>query len=150
MTRPRLGRVTTAWHLTRLGPIYLAYGAFKRLVPIRTLARWSWRPARGTSRNLDAEQRLVSSVLRLSRASGSDRDCLQRSLVLYRELSRAGADPTLVVGFRRTDRGLEGHAWVETDGVPVAEPTVREQGFETTCAFGRGGNLVVLRKSPSA
>jgi hypothetical protein len=130
--------------------MYLAYGAVKRLVPIRTLARWSWRPARGGSRNLEAEQRLVSSVIRLSSASGSDRGCLQRSLLLYRELSRAGADPTLVVGFRRTDRGLEGHAWVEADGVPVAEPTVREQGFETTCAFGRGGNLVVPGRSHPA
>jgi hypothetical protein len=150
MTRSRLGRLTTAWQMARLGPVYLAYGVVKRLVPIGTLARWSWRRARKASRNPAAERRLVSSVIRLSAASGFDRDCLQRSLVLYRELSRAGADPTLVVGLRRTDRGLEGHAWVEADGVPVAEPTVHEQGFETTCAFGRDGILVVPKASYSA
>jgi len=150
MTRSQFGRLATVWHLTRVGPLYLAYGVVKHLVPIGTLARWSWRPARRASRNPAAERRLVTSVIRLSAVSGFDRDCLQRSLVLYRGLSRAGADPTLLVGLRRTSRGFEGHAWVEADGVPVAEPMVREQGFETTCAFGRRGRLVVPRASDSA
>ncbi len=33
---------------------------------------------------------------------GATDDCLPRSLVLYRELSRQGVDPELVIGFGRT------------------------------------------------
>ena len=57
-------------------------------------------------RDHKVERRLAASVLRLSQLlSLSDRDCLQRSLLLYRLLSRAGANPILVIGFRRMHVG---------------------------------------------
>ena len=39
-------------------------------------------------------------------------NCLERSLVLCRYLSAAGSDPELLVGMRRGENELEGHAWV--------------------------------------
>mgnify|MGYP006206049395 CR=1 FL=1 len=48
-------------------------------------------------------------------------DCLQLALVLYRELSRAGDNPVLVVGLRQDAGRTLGHAWVEVEGVPIVE-----------------------------
>ena len=44
------------------------------------------------------------------------RNCLDRSLTLYRVLSRADARPTLVLGARRGETSVAGHAWIEIDG----------------------------------
>lgn len=130
--------------MARLYPLFVALTIAKHLLPISTLARWSWRRSRRASRDRVAEQRLVSTVLRLGGWAGDpERDCLQRSLLLYRELSYAGADPRLIVGFRRGDGRLEGHAWVETDDSPVAETPARDHGFETTLSFGRDGVIDV-------
>jgi hypothetical protein len=75
-------------------------------------------------------------VLRLSQLTGlPDRDCLQRSLLLYRVLSRAGAAPTLVIGFRRINGGILGHAWVVVDNQPVIEEA---ELLQYSPAFGFG------------
>jgi len=130
--------------MARLYPLFLALTVAKHVLPIPTLARWSWRPSRTTSRDRVAEQRIVSAVLRLGSWAGDpERDCLQRSLLLYRELSHVGAEPRLIVGFRRGDGRLEGHAWVETDDTPVAETPARDRGFETLWSFGRDGAIHV-------
>ena len=70
-----------------------------------------------------------------------DRDCLQRSLLLYRELSGLGADPTLMIGFRQSANKVQGHAWVVAHEDVVAEPT-GIAGFVPTFSFGRRGELV--------
>ena len=49
-------------------------------------------------------------------------NCLERSLAAYRLLGAAGAQPVIVVGFRRiTPRRLDGHVWVTVDGAPFGE-----------------------------
>jgi hypothetical protein len=68
-----------------------------------------------------------------------DRDCLQRSLLLYRVLSRAGADPTLMVGFLRRNGRIRGHAWVTVDGNPVIEPGPNVVHFSPALGFGPRG-----------
>jgi len=51
--------------------------------------------------------------------------CWKRSAVLYRFLRLAGQPARLLVGVRKTSDGkLDGHAWVEIDGVPIAEKTM--------------------------
>ncbi len=134
--RRRLGHAAT---LTRLLPAYAALGVLKHFLPVQELARRAWRTGRGP-RNPTRERRVVSAVCRLSRWSGRvDRDCLQRSLLLYRELSRLSADPLLVVGFRRGRRGVLGHAWVLADGRPVAEQAGELAQFDQFVAFGASG-----------
>ncbi len=138
------GRATTAAQVARLYPLFLALGIGKRVIALGTLARWSWRPSRAAARDRVAERRVISSILRLGAWAGRpDRDCIQRSLLLYRELSRAGANPCLMIGFRREGSRLEGHAWVEADGAPVAEAPARDLGFETMWSFGPKGAIVV-------
>ncbi|WP_027890995.1 lasso peptide biosynthesis B2 protein [Calidithermus chliarophilus] len=45
--------------------------------------------------------------------------CLPRSAALYRALKGAGLEVAFVSGVRRGERGLESHAWVELEGVPL-------------------------------
>jgi hypothetical protein len=83
---------------------------------------------------------VVRSVLHVVAFAGwPERDCLPRSLLLYRELSRAGADPSLVVGLRQADGAVEGHCWVETEGRPVAEPC--DERFAPLWTFGHAGAI---------
>jgi hypothetical protein len=134
-----LKRVKNGLVLCRLLPGYLMIGLLKRVVPLRWLARWAWRPPSGP-RNREAERRLAAGVFRLSQLTGlHDRDCLHRSLLLYRVLSRAGADPTLVVGFQQMEGRILGHAWVIVDGQAVIEPEVNVSRFSPALGFGFKG-----------
>ena len=47
--------------------------------------------------------------------------CLSRSLVLWALLRRRGVMAELRVGFRRREGKMEGHSWVELEGVPLNE-----------------------------
>ena len=136
-------RVMTTIGVGRLVPWYLVFGALRHVVPLPWLARWAWRRPSG-QRNRDGERKVIARVERLRRTLERGRgDCLQSSLVLFRELSRAGADPTLVVGFRRTAGRMQGHAWVLADGMPVTESQAALDGFAPTFGFGRGGTLSI-------
>jgi hypothetical protein len=79
----------------------------------------------------------LSKLLRIS-----DRDCLQRSLLLYRLLSAAGADPELVVGLREYDGKIIGHAWVLVDGKSPVEPESALLRFSPVLRFGAQGALL--------
>jgi hypothetical protein len=135
----RRRRWRTAFTLTRLLPVYLAAGLLRHVVPLNRLARWAWRDSSARPAEATDPARLAAAVTRLGRIVPGDRNCLRRSLVLYRELSARGADPRLVVGFRRGTGGIEGHAWVTVaDGV-VGDDAVHVASFTPTCRFGRAG-----------
>ena len=141
MTGGSLGRwCGNALAIGRLLPLYVALGALKHLVPVQTLARWAWRPPTGPADPEDV-RRAVARVWRTQDLLNlGDRDCLQRSLLLYRELSRLGADPTLTIGFRQSAQHLQGHAWVTTREEIVAEPA-GVTGYVPAIRFGRHGAL---------
>jgi len=115
----------------------------KQLVPLTWLVRRVWCPPIAP-RDCEAEWGLTSIVLRLSRLTGlPDRDCLQRSLLLYRVLSHVGAQPTLVIGFQSTNGQIRGHAWVTVDGRAVVEPEAELVGFSPALRFGLRGELLI-------
>jgi len=124
-----------------LGP-YLAFGALKRIVSLPRLVRWAWlRPAGDRDRATEATA--LQCVVRLRTWLGAERgDCLHGSLALYRVLSRAGSNPTLVVGFRRDASTLAGHAWVEVDDACVVEAPPSQRGFIPSISFGCEGTLL--------
>ncbi|HEX7084818.1 MAG TPA: lasso peptide biosynthesis B2 protein [Vicinamibacterales bacterium] len=66
-------------------------------------------------------------------------NCLERSLVVYRELVRAHAMPQLHMGFKSGASGVEGHAWVVLDGRPICDSAARcaEYGVAMTFSPGR-------------
>jgi len=126
-------------------PLYVLLGLVKHVVPLRQLVQLAWCPPAGP-RDLDAERRLAAAVVRLSQlARMPDRDCLQRSLLLYRVLSRAGADPTLIVGFQRVNGRIRGHAWVAVDGCTLIECKADLVGFSPILEFGSHGALLGVR-----
>ena len=136
-------RWRTAAAVARLAPWFVAFGVMKRFVSLSRLARFAYQSSRQ-----DAERdirRIASRVLRTGSLTGMpDRDCLQRSLVLYRELSVAGLSPELAIGFQQTERGLAGHAWVTVAGRVVAEPDVSESVFVQVVRFGERGAPVLI------
>jgi len=143
MILPRGERLANGLAVIGLLPAYIAYGCLKHVVPLKRLARWAWRRPRGGRRDREAERLLAARVLRASRLVGaSDRDCLQRSLLLYHKLSQAGAEPKLLVGFRRVDGQTIGHAWVAVDGRPVIEGDAEWSDYAAIQAFGARGELV--------
>jgi hypothetical protein len=140
-------RIRTGLVVGRLLPTFVLLSLLKHLVPLHCLARWAWCPPIGP-RDLATERRLSACIIRLSQLTGlPDRDCLQRSLLLYRVLSRAGADPSLVVGFRRIDGRILGHAWVVVDGRTIIEAEANLLQFAPAFCFGPGGRLLSARQN---
>ena len=107
-----------AWLAARAVGWLCVVPVLKRTLSLERLVRLMWLPPRGTARDHGHEQQTIRIVSRLSRTAGGN--CLERSLVLYRYLARANADPHLVVGMARPDEYL-GHVWVTVDGRPVLE-----------------------------
>jgi Transglutaminase-like superfamily len=117
-----------------------ALPVLKRTFPLTRLVRLMWLPKRVPGRDPEREERTIRVVARLSRASGGN--CLARSLVLYRYLSRMDADPRLVVGMAKPDEFL-GHVWVTVDGRPLLETLETLRGYEEVTTFGDQGRRVV-------
>ncbi len=73
---------------------------------------------------------------------GLEGTCLVRSLTLWAVLIRRGVGVDLRVGFRRNDNQLEGHAWVEYQGVPLNEArsvVARYSAFTGSASFDLAG-----------
>lgn len=101
----------------------LVLPVLKGVVPIGTLANWM---GRSSARGRVDHRRRVESVERLLREGGRmviSANCLDRSLLIYRLVSESDADAALVMGVREADAVVTGHAWVELDGRPFADPT---------------------------
>ena len=143
-----LRRLRTGRTIGRLLPIYATYAILKRMVPLPRLAKRAWQQPRHP-RDRATEQQVVAAIGRLRHWIGHDADCLESSLLLYRELSRLGADPILAVGFRKRVQGVEGHAWVSIDGHPVLESATKPP-FSTALHFGHGGTLIAASDAGSA
>jgi hypothetical protein len=117
----------------------------KRLIGVETLVKRM--AARAASSPIAPADRVA--VIRQVAAGGGrllvSANCLERSLVYYRLLSRAGADPVLVLGVRRDGSSLKGHAWVALDGQPFEvskdEYTPVVTFALTAGAQGRAGRL---------
>lgn len=147
MDRSRLARrITTTAALVRLLPVYVGFAVLKHVVPLRTLVRLAWRRPRSSGG--DDATRTVARVAKLRKILRlPDRDCLQQSLVLYRELAAAAADPILVVGFRQEPDGLKGHAWVEAGG-RVFDASADAAPFVPVCSFGQNGRVISSPLTP--
>jgi len=95
-----------------------------------------WRPARASERDRERELRTAHLVRRLCRTSGGN--CLERSLILYRYLARANADPRLVVGMGKPDEFI-GHVWVTVDGRPLLDSPETLHAYTEVVRFGARG-----------
>jgi hypothetical protein len=73
----------------------------------------------------DEARNLIRIALRalvmVRRATGIAGTCLSRSLALWTLLRRRGLETELVIGYRRNNGKIEGHAWLEFEGIPINE-----------------------------
>ena len=111
----------------------VALPVLKYLLPIATLTRLMWVKPRGREGRPDV-------VLKAWRSGGRllvSKNCLERSLLLYRLLSREGANPTIVFGVDRGNATVAGHAWVEVDGGVVQDTGTAD--YTRVAMFGVNG-----------
>jgi hypothetical protein len=87
----------------------------------RLLASWSTPAAAPleSKREIERQARLLAMVVHRHPFAGK---CLSRSLTLWWCLRRAGIKSEVRLGIRKDGGQLRGHAWVEYQGQPVAEP----------------------------
>jgi hypothetical protein len=131
-----------AWLLSRMLAWRSVLPLLKRRVPLARLAKLIARKP-GAGIWADPADRVPDYVARLYRPSveGDQGVCLERSLLTYRFLSGAGADPHLVVGVLSGNGQVVGHAWVVVDGAPLFESKATLGGYASLLSFGRDGLL---------
>lgn len=109
------------------------------------LRAWSVRPPSSPTGDRDAAAHgraiAIGDAVRRVGAFGLTRPrCLARSLAISRLLSREQIGSVIRVGVRRTDTGLEAHAWVEHDGVVIGDSPAHVRRFsEFVTAQPTGG-----------
>jgi hypothetical protein len=118
----------------------------KYLIPLPRLVQMSWQSPRQMERRPERERRVVELAYRISRIVSliEDGNCLVRSLMIYRLLSRENAEPRLVVGLRSNRSLLRGHVWVLVDRQPAGESFETLAEFQPVIAFGSGGAIVPI------
>jgi hypothetical protein len=77
-----------------------------------------------------------------TRPPGARDNCLERGLVAYRYLARAGASPELVIGVAKSAQGVHGHVWVTIDGRAVHDSPATLAGFEPILVVKSDGSLI--------
>jgi hypothetical protein len=116
----------------------LALPLLRRLVTVRRLAALMWAAPREPS--VGSDDQVIRWASRLSRLRPQGQaNCLERSLLLFRFLSRGGADPRLVLGVRHVDGTISGHAWIVVSDTPLLEPQSALADFEPVLEFGHRG-----------
>jgi len=140
------------WLLARIAAWALVLPVLKRLVPLRTLVALMAAESRRSERDADLERRITRMarlVYRGRRATFRD-NCLERSLVTYRYLARAGAQPRLLVGVGRSETAsVRGHAWVTLDGRAVHDQEEELAEHAELTAFGPDGHRVSAGRAGS-
>jgi hypothetical protein len=130
----------TTWLAMRMLGWSVVLPGLKHVLPLRVLVRVMWsRPRRG--RRPDRERIIIFAAQRIFRLRPFLRrdNCLERSLLVYRYLSAAGADPRLVVGMEKADDAYAGHAWVVVDDSPIFETHGALDRYVTLTEFAGPG-----------
>jgi len=113
----------------------------KRFVPLSRLVPLVCRPRASEPRRPGREARVLSLADRLCRGRLARGTCLERSLLAYRFLTEAGADPKLIIAVRREDDSLQWHAWVTRDGQPVHERAESLKAYIPVVVFDGQGSI---------
>lgn len=133
--RLRLGSADLAV-LARIVALWPAAAVLKRVLPLPRLARFF--DAAPGNRSIDPARaaRLIDGILRRAYRHRPG-FCVERSLILFRLLRRAGQPVRLCFGVRRHGGGITGHAWVARlgDDTPIAERGDPRAHYATTYVY---------------
>lgn len=134
------------WLAARMAGWAIVLSLLKHFVPVGSLARLMWREASRDRREPLKERQIVRLADWLSRGTNLTKRgaCFERSLLAYRYLSAAGANPLLVVAFGKAAGTVLGHAWVEVEGEAVGERPEMLEMFEPAVRFGAQGRVADL------
>jgi hypothetical protein len=129
------------WLVLRMAVWRLMLPLLKRRMALPGLVRMMWEGERSPAPRPERQVRIAELTTLVFRSDHRDRpgNCLDRSLVAYRYLSAAGADPELRIGLRRGDGLLRGHAWVTVDDRPVEESAEPLEQFAEVVTFHSDG-----------
>jgi hypothetical protein len=137
-----------AWLLARMLGWSLALPALKFVLPLQRLARLMHSESRlGPDPHRFARIVALAAWVFKSRSKRQRENCLERALVTYRYLGRAGAKPELVVGISKDRDSTFGHVWVTVDGHPVHDTAAYLRRFSSLVSFGSDGNVVSTAQS---
>ena len=141
-----------AWLAFRMAGWRLVLPLMKRRLPLARLVRLMWRGERARPTTPEREARIAGLARVVYRSEHVSRqgNCLERSLVLYRYLSAAGADPQLVVGIKSGEAAVRGHAWITVRGEPVEEPPESLEGLTEVVSFRGDGSRPQSRRVSEA
>jgi Transglutaminase-like superfamily len=133
VARPRDG-----WLALQMAGWRLLLPVLKRRRSLPWLVALMWDGSGSERENPDREAYIAELATLVFRSRHIEKfgNCLDRSLVLYRYLSAVGANPELVVGMKRMQGAVEGHAWVEVRGRPVEESPEVLDGLARVTTFG--------------
>jgi hypothetical protein len=115
----------------------------KYVVPLQRLVRLL-AAADGDGERAPAREQKVADLARVlyrSPAAVVRDNCLERSLVAYRYLSRANANPELVVAMASEGSALLGHVWVRVDGEPLYDSPEKLAEFVPMVVFDASGQI---------
>jgi transglutaminase superfamily protein len=138
--RGAIQRPSDVWLGIRMVMWSAVLPALKHLVPLHVLARWMW-PRRRTAPRPERVVAITFLARRIYRVRPFLRrdNCLERSLLTYRFIAMAGMEPSLVVGARKSDEQIQGHAWVTVEGQPLMDGHEAPEQFTSLTEFGAGG-----------
>jgi hypothetical protein len=143
-----LARPADGWLAVRMAAWRVVLPLLKRRLPLRRLIRLMWveGPSRPAGSERQARIAELARIVYRSEHSSRSGNCLERSLVLFRYLSAAGADPELLIGMRRGEDAVRGHAWITVGGTAAEEEPESLDALVRVVAFRGDGSQ--LRSTP--
>ena len=129
------------WLVIRMLAWRTVLPVLERVVPLRTLVRIMAPRSRVRDDRKGEAHRIVYLAERVFDIRNSCQNCLERSMVTYRYLSKTGVDPELVIAFRKGAAPVLGHAWVTVDGMPMHDSPGALEEFEPLVTFSSAGQV---------
>lgn len=124
--------------LARIALLWPAAAVLKRALPLPRLVGLFDAQDRGSTLSPDRAAHLIDKLLHRAYRGGPGY-CVERSLLLFHLLRRAGLPARLCFGLGRGPSGaFQGHAWVTLDGNAVAERPDVYLRFKVTYAYPSG------------
>lgn len=87
-------------------------------------------PHAASARELAAAERVATLAGIAGRRGPVAASCLRQSLAVLWVLRRRGLQPDIKFGVDRIGASPDMHAWVELEGVPLAQPRMRHAAFQ--------------------
>jgi hypothetical protein len=143
LARRHIASPSDAVLLARMAGWAAALPLLKYVVPLQRLVRLL-AAADGDGERAPAREQKVADLARVlyrSPAAVVRDNCLERSLVAYRYLSRANANPELVVAMATEGSALLGHVWVTIDGEPLYDSPEKLAEFVPMVVFDASGQI---------